>query len=211
MAEDNKTSLIGIQFNIGNLPSVPTPIGLAQQSAGTTPHTLPNTTTPLSDPVAAGVAGIEKGAEVAGASAVGGFVSRLGFKNDISAVGQQLIQNRFADAVVEAGGVAGSAGGAVGGTKLLEIALDGVVVNPAARVATTVVSAGVGAYYGSDLGKSAALATVNALDVTAPLAAGATVTPLATLPNGAKYGLGMTVDGKLDWYAISDNLSLIHI
>lgn len=107
-ADDINASLSGIQFNLSNLLRVPTPTGLAQQSAGTTPHILRNTKTPWSEPVGAAVADIEKGAGVAGANAVGGYASRQGFKNDVSAIGQHLIKNRFADASIEVGGVSDS-------------------------------------------------------------------------------------------------------
>lgn len=147
MADSITSPLNGIRFDTSKLADIQTPLGLAQQSVSTTPQVMPVTKTPLSDPVAAGAAGVEKGAETVshlpGAGVVGNIAGRLGFKNDVTAVGQHLMANRFADAAVEAGGVAGQAGGAIGGAEAVEWLLARVgVTNPIVAAGTIGVGAG---------------------------------------------------------------------
>ncbi|MFZ2307006.1 MAG: LysM peptidoglycan-binding domain-containing protein, partial [Rhodoferax sp.] len=206
MADSITSPLNGIRFDTSKLADIQTPLGLAQQSVSTTPQVMPVTKTPLSDPVAAGAAGVEKGAETVshlpGAGVVGNIAGRLGFKNDVTAVGQHLMANRFADAAVEAGGVVGQAGGATVGAYVADIAITRLPsLAPGGALLTTGLAA-TGAYFGSEGGKKLAIDAVNQLDTTASLAPGQTVTHLATLPDGTKYGVGLTVDGRLDWYRI---------
>jgi hypothetical protein len=133
--------------------------------------------------------------------------AKLGSTNDAIAVLQHLVTGRFTDAAIEGAGVVGQAGGASLGIAAVDLAIGTSKVIPATRVAGYLVSSTVGAYIGSAGSKEMAVEVINSLDTTAPLAPGQTVQPVATL-NGTTYGLGLTVDGRLDWYAVTSNSNL---
>lgn len=178
--------------------------------------TPPDSWTPLGGADSA-VAGINEGASqpLQGTHAHLGpyfqFLGRLtgaaGAVNDSIAVGQHLLTGRAENALIETGGVVGQGFGAStgyivgrGGLTLIGAASS---TTPPGWLVTggAMLTAGFVAWGGSRTAKDLTAQALNELNRTADLAAGQTVHQVATV-DGVRYGLGLTVDGKYDWYRI---------
>ncbi|MBT0569089.1 cadherin-like domain-containing protein [Curvibacter sp. CHRR-16] len=202
MAEDKNNPFAGIKFDLSKLSAVSAPANLTQGiTVPSLPVKQPDTWTPLGsfDSVNAGIeqTASKLPSNVWHSRPVEALTGRLGVANDGIAVVQHLIQGRMEDAAIEFGGVVGQGGGAAIGYGVTSLVVGTTPTGTALKFGV----ATFGAYIGSNTGKDLTASAINALDTTAPLAPGQVVQQVATL-GGQRYGLGVTVDGKRDWYRI---------
>ena len=216
MSDENaseSTKFQGIQFDSSALSQLPVPAQpITTIPINALPVTVPDSWTPLGGNDSA-VAGVNEGASQPPQGAnvhlvpylqfVGRLTGAAGTINDSFAVGQHLLTGRVENALIEVGGVVGQTAGATIGYAGGSLIVAGASSTPPGWlvVGSGMVLSGFGAFGGSTTGKDLTAQALNELNRTADLAAGQTVQQVATV-DGVRYGLGLTVDGKYDWYRI---------